>query len=45
MLHCFVPVITCLMIGMIFCGLIRRVDTYDDFKSVFAMGMVEMDKR
>jgi hypothetical protein len=30
---------------MIFYGLIHWVDIYDDFEGVFAVGMVEMDKR
>ncbi len=42
--RCFVRVITRLLIGMIFRWLIRRVDTDDEFKVVFTMGMVEMDK-
>ena len=45
MIRCFVAVITCFVICMIFCGLIRWVDTYDEFEGVFAVSMVEMDKR
>ncbi len=45
MILCFVPVITCFVICMIFRGLIHWVDTYDDFEGVFAVGMVEMNKR
>ena len=45
MIRCFVRVITCFVICMIFCGLIHRVHTYDEFEGVFAVGMVEMDKR
>lgn len=45
MIRCFVRVITCFVIGMIICGLIHRVHTHDEFEGVFAVGMVEMDKR
>lgn len=44
MIRSFVPVTTRFMIGMIICGLIHRVNTYNDFESVFTVGMVEMDK-
>ena len=44
MIRSLVPVITCFVIGMIICGLIHRVDTYNDFECVFTVGMVEMDK-
>ena len=45
MIRSLVPVLTCVMIGMIICGLIHRVYTYNDFESVFIVGMVEMDQR
>ena len=45
MIRSFVPVITRFMIGMIICGLIHRVNTYNDFESVFTVCMVEMDQR
>ncbi|MCH8837805.1 MAG: hypothetical protein IIA60_08395 [Candidatus Marinimicrobia bacterium] len=45
MIRSLVPVITCFVIGMIICGLIHRVNTYNDFESVFIVGMVEMDQR
>ena len=41
----FVAMITCFVICMILYGLIHRVDTYNDFEGVFAVGMVEMHKR
>ena len=44
MLQFFVSVIACLVICMIFWCLICRVDTYHEFKGLFAMGMVKMDK-
>ncbi len=45
MIGSLVPVITCFMIGMIICGLIHRVNTYNDFESDFIVYMVEMDQR
>ncbi len=44
MIRSFVRVIACFVIGMIICGLIHRVDTYNDFESVFIVCMVEMDQ-